>query len=752
MTGKEVIFILFCLSISSTVIYFFALKNEKLLKYGKLLYWIMTMGIVFISSFFLSNILNHNFEYAYIFQNSNTEMNLFYLIASFFAGQEGSFLLWALFLSLIGIFLQPYASRHKYEALTMGFYSLIILFLMLLLVIKSPFEFVWEVNNSIFKPGEIPPNGSGMNPILENFWMTIHPPILFVGYAALSVPFVFSIAGLIKKEYNEWIKIALPWTLFGASVFGIGIVLGGFWAYETLGWGGFWGWDPVENASLLPWLTAVALIHTMKVQMNTGGLVKTNFVLAVSSFLLVIYSTFLTRSGILSATSVHSFQEPGADIYLILQLFLAIFLVIGLSVLLMRLKALPLKKMDFNFSSKELMLSFGAMTVLGIAVVVFMGTSWPIFQGWFGSAKSAVEISTYEKISFPFMFALLILSGLSMFMHWKSSNGKDVMKKNILPLILSFVSTMVTVLLDVREPRFILLAFAAFYAFYVNVIFGLKKLKKPGSLGSFVSHIGLALLMFGVIGQGLFTQNKLLSLVEGESGKALGYKITFLGKEQIETEKRDRQKYRFHLMFSKDGNAFSLFPVQSLNAANNYSMPVHIPSIKSSFLNDIYVAPTSVNIVNTLPTSYYKKGAAFPCPADSAMTFELLGFDKSSMTNASAGTLAFGAKFRVNYQDTSFIMSIPTQLDTLNNFIPIWMELPGMDLKVAFTDFIPNSESMSNSIAALSFSEDENPSYEIKDMLSINLFIKPLISLVWLGFLFINAGFLFPIRRSIKRI
>ena len=188
--------------------------------------------------------------------------------------------------------------------------------------------------------------GKGLNPLLQNFWMQIHPPILFVGFAMSAVPFAFANASLIKNDYRDWVKQSLPWLLVGTMVLGLAIMLGGYWAYGILGWGGYWGWDPVENSSLIPWLVGVASVHTMLIQKKTqssggaGRFVKTNIILSMLVYILVLYSTFLTRSGILGDSSVHSFAEPGMLVYLLLVIFMLTFLIMGIGGFIYRWKSL----------------------------------------------------------------------------------------------------------------------------------------------------------------------------------------------------------------------------------------------------------------------------------------------------------------------------------------------------------------------------------------------------------------------------
>jgi len=226
MIGTITIYILFGLSLASSVAYFISIFDKKKLEIiGRILFFIVFLGLIFVSAYFLSLILAHDFQYTYIMNYTSENLSFYLLISSFFAGQEGSFLLWTLLFSILGVFLLPYSQKKGYESLAMFFYSLILVFLLLMLIVKSPFNFIWESYTDV-AVDFIPSKGRGLNPILENFWMTIHPPILFVGYAAMSVPYIFAVTGLIKKDFQEWINIALPWTIIASAFLGLGIGMG----------------------------------------------------------------------------------------------------------------------------------------------------------------------------------------------------------------------------------------------------------------------------------------------------------------------------------------------------------------------------------------------------------------------------------------------------------------------------------------------------------------------------------------------
>ena len=231
-------------------------------------------------------------------------------------------------------------------------------FFYLLIAIKSPFQYIWDVAANNVPQGFIPQDGRGLNPLLQNFWMIIHPPVLFIGFASLAVPFVLAVAALWQKKYDKWIQTALPWVLFSALSLGAGLMLGGYWAYGVLGWGGWWGWDPVENSSLIPWMVAIILVHTMLIQMLTGKLARTNFILAVLAYLLVIYSTFLTRSGILANASVHSFVDPGMLAYTLLIIWLVAAAVGGFGMIVLRRKELTIQTPPSTWLTRESMLIY----------------------------------------------------------------------------------------------------------------------------------------------------------------------------------------------------------------------------------------------------------------------------------------------------------------------------------------------------------------------------------------------------------
>ncbi|HCV41872.1 MAG TPA: cytochrome C biogenesis protein, partial [Bacteroidetes bacterium] len=278
MIGSILIKLAFVTSLLSVMCYFqvHLQRNDRFLKWARIFFHTTVVTVMVTSAFLLYLILTHQFQYTYVWSYSGRELSIPLLISTFYAGQEGSFMLWTLFTSLIGVFLLQDSAKKGYEPQVMTVYGLIELSLLLMLLVKNPFTYVWETWGGQVDAGFIPPNGRGLNPLLQNYWMVIHPQVMFSGFAAMGVPYAYAVAALMKRDYTNWIKPATPWLVYGCVVLGTAIMMGGFWAYETLGWGGYWGWDPVENSSLVPWLVGVAAIHTTLSQRKSGAFIKTN--------------------------------------------------------------------------------------------------------------------------------------------------------------------------------------------------------------------------------------------------------------------------------------------------------------------------------------------------------------------------------------------------------------------------------------------------------------------------------------------
>lgn len=400
LLGRAAIITGFAATIIAAAAYFRSLKTPEFLRFARGGLHVTAATVILASAALLILIVKHQFQFHYVWAYSSRELPLGLLMSTFYAGQEGSFMLWTLMVVIVGVVLLGYTQKHGNEREVMGVYMTILSFLLLLIVVKNPFEMI--------EGGVVPPDGRGLNPLLQNFWMQIHPPILFLGFASMAPPFAMAIAGLMQRKYQDWITSSLPWVVGGAMLLGLGIALGGFWAYETLGWGGWWGWDPVENSSLIPWLVSVALVHTMLTQKRTKGLILTNFVLAILAFVTVLYSTFLTRSGVLGDASVHSFVDPGRFAFTLLVLFMFVFIDIGLVLLFVRFTKLGTMLTD-RFSGATLL---AVMYLIGIgpSIPIFAkvaGDIVPVFQDLIATAPAVLGILVYPLLGMAHLLNIL---------------------------------------------------------------------------------------------------------------------------------------------------------------------------------------------------------------------------------------------------------------------------------------------------------------------------------------------------------
>ncbi|MFQ5584399.1 MAG: cytochrome c biogenesis protein CcsA, partial [Calditrichia bacterium] len=524
--GELLIIFSFILTIASAFTYYLLLKGESgqisgetisspRLKIARYCFYGAALLVSVASIYLMVLIFTHQFQFAYVYQYSSRELPVGFLISTFWAGQEGSFLLWAFFMAVMGVVFSKTAKEFEFHG--MFTFAIIQAFFLVLLIKASPFRLL----------AQAPANGAGLNPLLQNFWMVIHPPMLFLGYAAIAVPFSIAIAALAKKDYRNFVAQSLPWTLFSSFALGAGIILGGFWAYVTLGWGGYWGWDPVENSSLIPWITILALLHGLIVQNVTGSLKKSNFFLAIFSFVLVIYATFLTRSGVLEDFSVHSFQNLGINLYLIV--FILTMIVIGLVVFFKRYREIPNHPVDFSSLNRENIILMSMLIMVVSTALIFVCTSSPILTGLTGQS-SQVGVSYYNKVNFPIAIIMALLLGFAPFSRWKEDGFTGLLKGTLPSLILTIATTIIiAVFTPLSLSRIIFLA-AALFALFSNSIVFLRYLKTNWRLISApLSHVGVALMLLGIIISGTSETNEKVLLEQNIPQKVLDYKLEYTG-------------------------------------------------------------------------------------------------------------------------------------------------------------------------------------------------------------------------------
>lgn len=723
-------------------------------------FYTMVFAVMFASAILMYLILTHQFQYHYVWSHSSTNLARPFLFAAFYSGQEGSFMLWTLLVCFIGVFVVGYAERHGYESESMSVYMLVAILLLMILVVDSPFETIYSVFADQNLPaGYVPEDGRGLNPQLENLWITIHPPMLFTGFAAMTVPFVFAVAGLMRREYQQWITVALPWTLFATMILGFGIMLGGWWAYETLGWGGYWAWDPVENSSLIPWLIAAALVHTMLVQLRTagrvryegaegdhksmvvGGLARTNVILAVLAFVGILYSTFLTRSGVLDDTSVHSFVAPGAFVYTVLQVIMGVFLVVGIAAIAVRWKELKERRLLLGTMTRENWLGVGSSLLLASSFVVTIGTSWPILMPLFGRPKARIGIEFYDSTHIWLGVAILLVNALSVLLYWKREELSTLKRRALTIVPISSAATALTMVLGgVYDPFFVLLLFGSMLALVANGSEMIRLGRKNWRLvGGYVAHAGVALLVLGVIATGGYAETEHVQLVEGETTDVFGYDVSYIGAVEIEREKRDREKYEHRITFEKDGEVTEIRPVVFWSDFNEREQAFLEPGILYRPTRDIYVAPKSLETVGGDPTEILSKGESVPLPQDSTIRIR---FERFDMSRAESEGMQ-GAVVEVLTPDTSMFVTAYRTMDGRYGMV----DVAGTGVGIGFAELLADTEELARSRVRFRMALDRLPSGEAKRAITVDVSVKPFILLVWGGVIVMVLGFFLSILR-----
>jgi cytochrome c-type biogenesis protein CcmF len=526
--GQFFIVLAFVASLLSTVAYFFAVKNKNeqdrsWVNIGRYAFFINVLSIIGIGVTLFYLILNHYNEYYYVWAHSSKQLPVYYIISAFWEGQEGSFWLWAFWQSVLGSILIWRAKTWENGVMTVIAFSQMFLASMLLGVQifgerigSSPFILLREVKDLkamapvVFNDPENLKNylkfiidGNGLNPLLQNYWMVIHPPTLFLGFASMVVPFAYGIAALWQKRYKEWVKPVLPWALFAVMILGTGIIMGSFWAYEALNFGGFWAWDPVENASIIPWLTLIGGVHVIIAYKNTGHAYFTAIALILVSFLLVLYASFLTRSGILGETSVHSFTDLGMFGHLIL--YNVVFLAIAVYFIVVRWNELPITHKDEETYSREFWMFIGALVVTVSCIHIIFATSVPVFNRAFGTTFSPPidAIKFYNKWQAPFAVLITLISGFSQFLKYKRTDPRKFYSSLISSIVFALVITGGFVWLTgvYTNLMYVILTFSCIFAVLSNARLLTNAFSGKGNklAGSAVAHIGFALLLLGAL-------------------------------------------------------------------------------------------------------------------------------------------------------------------------------------------------------------------------------------------------------------
>lgn len=590
---------------------------------------------------------NHYYEYLYAYKHSSRELEPKYLLACIWEGQEGSFLLWSMWHCVLGSIVILTAKKREALVMTVVNAAQIFLILMILGVYvfntrigSSPFMLTRnELEGPIFSQANylsFIKDGVGLNVLLRNYWMVIHPPVLFLGFASTLIPVGFAFSSLVNKDWGGWIKPVLPWALFSALALGTGIMMGGKWAYESLSFGGYWAWDPVENASLVPWLILIAGLHCMVIYKSTGRALRAAFLFTLLTYLFVLYSTFLTRTGILGDTSVHSFTSKDMTMNVLIGLY-----VLGVTIPLFTLffknyKHIPAINNEENISSREFWMFIGALVLFLSALFIIAVTSLPVYNKIFGTnlADPQDREFTYNKVMVLVAIVIGLLTGAGQFLKYRKTTKKYFLQKNIWPFSIALTAIVLLAIFypvkyDSKGPGFLitiyLALFATIYSVAANATYVFSTLKgnlKAG--GSAIAHFGFALMICGML---ISSSNKLvisdnsktgimvafdkdptgrnqenamenLTLIKGVPTEMGKYSVTFLNDSASRKEKT-RTYYNLHFQHKDKDNKvnedFVLAPDSYKMKDNNLTSN---PDTRHYLTHDIFTYVSAINIAD----------------------------------------------------------------------------------------------------------------------------------------------------------
>jgi cytochrome c-type biogenesis protein CcmF len=558
-----------------------------------------TAVLVVIASIILwYGLLTDQFQLTYVWNHSERALPLFYKFAALWGGQAGSLLFWTLILSVYSVIVAV-GNREQHQRL-MPYVNAVLMgttffFLTLLVFAANPFAQV----------GFLPPDGRGLNPLLQNYWMVIHPVMLYLGYVGMSVPFAFAVAALISKKLdNEWVRSVRRWTLIPWMFLSVGIIMGSQWAYMELGWGGYWAWDPVENASFLPWLTGTAFLHSVIIQEQRGILKIWNIILIWLTYFLVILGTFTTRSGIIE--SVHSFARSDVGPF-----FLTFMIIILFGFLVLLFKRLPLLKDDQtidSYASREAAFLANNWIFTAIAFATLWGTFFPMFSEIFTGDRISVAAPFFNKVNGPLFLILFVLMGAGPLLGWRHTSvesfrkqftwpvagalvvaaGASFISRNIYPIIGLAVCGFVTATIVQEYVRGIL---ARRSANNENAVVAMGNLYRRNGrrYGGYLVHLAIVMIGVAVVGNEFYQQTTHVTLAQGESVEIGGYELVYTGLISREASNRSEVVAPMMVYDSASGELLTTLQPQRNIYHKNPDAPTSEVGLRMTPVEDVYV-------------------------------------------------------------------------------------------------------------------------------------------------------------------
>ncbi len=577
----------------------------------------ITFPLITLASFAIILLLvTGQYQVQYVYNVTSNSMPLYLKITALWGGQSGSLVFWSWLMSAFttAVTLRKWDRDREFlpwvilvSLVTLAF------FLALVLFFENPFVRFWQTATSsqvvsMFPPAGavplVPADGRGLNPLLRHPGMIIHPPMLYLGFVSYVIPYAFGIAALLTGRTDDrWIRITRRWTLVAWLFLSLGLVLGSRWAYDVLGWGGYWAWDPVENAAFMPWLTGTAFLHSVMIQEKRGLFKRWNMILIILTYSLVIFGTFLTRSGVLS--SVHSFAQSAIGPMFFG--FIALTMILSLWLLLSRWNTLRSEGTMHSLLSREALFLLNNLLFMGILVVVFWGTVYPLISELFTGQKVTVGPPFYERSAGPLFAGLLLLMGIAPLSAWGHSTVKTLGKALWKPALAALLVMFAVFVGGVRNPFALLgiglvalVVFITLFEYYRGVtarrrrtgenvaaaLFNLMA-RNRRRYGGYIIHLGVVLMALGIIGIEMFQTETQGTIPPGESLRLGRYEVTF-NRLDIFDANDGRNVARAVMDVSRDGRYLGeLHPRRDLYYDS--MQPMTIPGVRSTIEDDLYV-------------------------------------------------------------------------------------------------------------------------------------------------------------------
>lgn len=793
MIGHFFVLLAFVAAIVATISYFKSYKatseieKKSWLRFARTVFFIEVGSLFLVFGMLYYICANHYYEYLYAYKHSSKELEPKYLLACIWEGQEGSFLLWSLWHSVLGSVVVLTAKKR--EALVMTVVNAAQFFLVLMIlgvyvfgheIGSSPFDLTRNVlEGAIFSQANyltFIKDGIGLNILLRNYWMVIHPPVLFLGFASTLIPVAFAFSSLVEKDWGAWAKPVWPWVIFSCAALGTGIMMGGKWAYESLSFGGYWAWDPVENASLVPWLIMVAGLHCVVIYKSTGRALRASYLFIILAYLFVLYSTFLTRTGVLGDTSVHSFTEAGFIMNVLIGMF-----VLGISVPMLILfftnyKHIPAINKEENTSSREFWMFIGSLVLFLSAIFIIAVTSLPVYNRIFGTnlADPQDREFTYNKVLVLVAILIGLLTGYAQYLKYRDTK-KDYVWKKIMPalaitvVISALIGFFYPITYHSKGPGFLIAIYAALFACIFSVVANASYIKivlrgKMKMAGSAIAHLGFTLMLAGMLVSsgnkevisdnsktGLFipfekdptgraSEDPMenLTLLKGVPTEMGRYVVTYVKDSASPTEKtRTFYKLNFEKK-GKDGKLdedFTLKPDSYKMKDNNLTSN---PDTRHYFTHDVFTYVSTISVptedadtvaftnheVGIGDTVFYNRGYLI-----------LNGIEKNPNND----------RFHFNPDDTALVADM-TAYSNEGTSYRLFPALKISDMTIHFMDdtsvtqnlYVRFSGIANGNKFRIGTKENKNPT----EFIAVKTYVFPYINLVWMGLIITISGFI----------